>query len=468
MGSMSDFDLNAFLASQQSEGVSKGVGNFTISHEKASQKMSQYSLPREHAWVLKLVQAAVAWKCSKLTLKQSRTASTFHFELDDCSRLGSNQDLVSALLRADLESQEPIDSLAMALRVLVERAHLSFLLLIDRGTGTSQAIYAGVFFAEMGEKKRARERESWSRGVTLRIHHIPHTDTNRLLLNYIPIRHHGLPMLTELEQYAYVCPVPLYADGRRLDGVLRSSCMNWNFHRKPLRLAGLEIPGDQEPELPICDDFTNRILTVHDSTENLKNTSSISKYSDAYFVIGIGVPKHPLGSQRLVSRSKLVWVRKGVIVEEQFLPCLTKNLTLALFVSAEGLSTDLTGFHLLQNEVLEGRQKRVINRVIRALELEEIAARDFLENPEPEPAESEPKAESTNPLIAVSSKVFNRIYETVEKSWNPTVDWEKTGVGRRYPMELKKVIEDLKKYLERRELEPQDESLGPRPWVFKT
>ncbi|MCA9779553.1 MAG: hypothetical protein KC800_22650, partial [Candidatus Eremiobacteraeota bacterium] len=138
---MGDFNLDAFLAAQKGEGVSQGEGDFTISHEKARAKMTRYSLPREHSWVLKFVQAAAGWGCQKLLIQQTRTESLFVFQADDLSALPSNDELITSLLRSDFDSSRPTDRFGTALRIVVERAHLSFQLQIDRKDGAPQAIY---------------------------------------------------------------------------------------------------------------------------------------------------------------------------------------------------------------------------------------------------------------------------------------------------------------------------------------
>ena len=430
---MSDFDLNAFLTSQQAEGVSVGEGGFTISHQKASQKMSKYSLPREHAWVLKLVQSAVGWNCSKLTLTQTRTTSTFAFSLESFGHLPSNQELVTAILRAELERDDPISHLATALRVLVERAHLSFLLLIDRNDAESQAIYAGVYYAEMDEDKRARQRQNWGKGVTLQIHHIPHTEVNRLLLQYIPIRRHGLPMLLELERFAYVSPVPIFVDGRRVDGVLHSSALAWTYRKKPLRLQGIEILGHESPAFQVCQDLRDVVFHLGTSLEEafalVKQQEE--KVSQAYFVLGIEVPKVRLEVPKSVGRCQLCWVKQGVVVESKTLPSLTKHLSLQLYLSAEGIGTDLTGFHLTRSEIYKTRRDRALESLARALVLEIVASRHIL-----------PKASAG---VALSSGVVQRVTSVLDVFLNPIADWEAFEISHQYTRELAQISSQLQK-----------------------
>lgn len=378
---MSDFDLSSFLADQASQGESQGSGGFTISHEKAAKKMAEYSLPRDHAWVLKLIQAGVGWGCEEIKITQTRLDSTFHFRYTSFKALPTNKELVTAILKADLESSKPLDAFAMGLRLLVEKSHLSFHLLIDTGDVEPQAIYAGVYFGELDEKQRAAKREDWGLGITLTIHHIAHTDQNRLLLNYIPIRHHGLPMIEELEYYAFTCPVPLTVDGRRLDGIFRSSRFPWSGYFKPVRTAGIEIPGDEDPAFPMSPGFNNQVLSVFSPQHSLTKIDE-GTTAEAFFLLAAKSEKMEyFTTHRPIESSTLFWVRNGVIVDQEPLVPTAQLVRLYLFACADDLRSDLTGFQLLRDQKRMLRSSRLVLRMCQVLRLEKDAGRDLLARP---------------------------------------------------------------------------------------
>lgn len=361
---MTDFNLDAFLAAQQSQGVSQGQGDFTISHEKARSKMTRYSLPREHSWVLKLVQAAVGWGCTKINLCQTRTESTFWFQTEDFDALPTNDQLITALLRSDFDSPKPLDRFGTALRLVVERAHLSFQLQVDRGKDEAEAIYAGVFFTEIGEQRRERLRENWGCGVTLMIHHISHTEPNRFLLSFLPVKTHSLPLLQELEKFAYVSPVPIKVDGRWLDGPLRSSQLNWCYHRKPLRIDGVPVQG--LPELRLSEGFGDRTFTVKTSSRRAFRKPFDKKQAPVYLILGLEIEGGPYELQEMELRSCIHWVCDGVVVQTER-PLATKNVIVHVYANAGGLKTDLTSFHLVENEAFLERRRRIFGAVARYL-----------------------------------------------------------------------------------------------------
>ena len=387
---MTDFNLDAYLAAQQAEGVSQGEGDFTISHEKARAKMARYSLPREHSWVLKLVQADVGWGSTKIILTQTRTESTFWFQSENLAALPTNEQLITALLRADFDSHEPTDRFGTALRILVERAHLSFQLQVECGRQDPQAIYAGVYFAEQGEARRLRLRKDWGAGVTLMIHHISHTEPNRWLLNFLPVKSHSLPMLSELEKFAYVSPVPIRVDGRWIDGPLRSTELKWRYHRKPLRIDGLSVPGLSA--LPIADGFGDRTFTVRTSERRATRKPYEKKTASAWLIIGLEVERVPYELMEPEMRSSVHWVCDGVIVQTER-PLATQNVILNLYADASGLKTDLTSFHLVESEEFRERRRLVYEAVAAYLDIEIESERNIFEEDDDEKTVEDMKAE---------------------------------------------------------------------------
>ena len=65
-------DLLSYLEQQAGSGVKDSEGDFTVSHTNARKKLAKFALPRETAWVSKLVQAAVGWGMTRLQVGQSQ------------------------------------------------------------------------------------------------------------------------------------------------------------------------------------------------------------------------------------------------------------------------------------------------------------------------------------------------------------------------------------------------------------
>lgn len=431
---MADFDLSAFLAEQQSAGVSLGEGGFTVSHEKAALKMAKYSLPREFAWVLKIVQAAVAAKCASITVTQSRTSSTFAFEMEDRALLPTMQELVRAILQLTLESEKFVDRLGAALRMLVEKSHQSFLLRIDRGDGDPQSMYAGVYYGEMSEGERSAEKAQWNHPLCLRINHVPHTEENRFLLNLLPVKDQAVPLLLELERYAYVSPVPITLDGRRLDGILRTGALGWSPRKKPIRTARLEIPGDDDPRFDICPGFANRMFTLDQSVTGADKEDDEEGLSKGYLVLSLTTGRSRQHALERTRRCFVCWVRDGVVVEEELLSCATHSLGLRAYVCANDIGSDLTGFQLTKNFAYRGRRERIFSRLRRVLEIERQAQRDLFGFSE-DMVEAE-APEQPPPRFSAFLKSLKTLKFVKDTLTDQNAYWDKTAIGSAFRMDL--------------------------------
>lgn len=452
---VADFNLNEFLAQQQSQGTAQGEGGFTVSHSKAAQKMVQHSLPREFAWVLKIVQAAVGWACPVVTITQTRNSTTFIFTLPDPLVLPDNQELVKSILRFDTESDRPCDCLGAGLRILVERGHQSFMVRL----GEAPAIYAGVYFGEMGESARARHRERWTEALCLKINHIPHTHQNRLLLNYVPIKDYGLPLLMELERYAYVSPMQIYVDGRRIDGVLHSGALKWNIRKRPIRLSGLAVPGKDSPSLNVCEGFANQAVTLDTPREEIVRNSRQHGLSQAYFVLSFEAGRTIEETSARKRRCSLHWVRLGVVVESEPFPLQTRSLGLDIYASAEGLDSDLSGFQLQRNEAYLHRRLKVLQRMVQVLEFELSAERTIL-NP---PDESIPAMEQEKAKRKAIHGFIQALKIIHAEFTNNTAWWDLYQAGILYRTELLELHAELKKVVEPAQEAPVKNQTPPQP-----
>jgi hypothetical protein len=63
-----------------------------------------------------------------------------------------------------------------------------------------------------------------------------------------------------------------------------------------------------------------------------------------------------------------VWVQAGVVIERSPLPFDSKVLCLDLYLSGEGLETDLSGSQLIRNEALEQRQQNALREFQQVLQ----------------------------------------------------------------------------------------------------
>lgn len=359
-------DLGAFLAQQSAAGEVDSRGDFTVSHHEAVKKLARFALPRSHAWVCKLVQAAVRWGCFRLNLKQSRTESQFHLRFREVHQIPNEDAIVAGLVSGRVSGPEAMDALAMALRALVEQAKLSFVLVSDNGKSPPRPIYAGYHYGHVSETERMNPRFRPGPGLTLTVyHHRPYKEGPADVWDLLPPLHRGdVPIARELDQYAYVCPIPVSIDGRLVDGFLQASALKFSHSHRPLVQGGLSGLEYSPPRMRLPADFEEKVLSITTHPKRALRTYGGRKEAAAAFLLTYLVPADTRMPGNLPQkRSRLHWVADGVIVETETLEVETSDLSLEIYANASGLPTDLTGFTTLDNDQRALRRAEILKGV---------------------------------------------------------------------------------------------------------
>lgn len=362
-------DLNAFIEDQQDDGEYKGSGQFTIEHQKAARKMAKFALPRPTAWVCKFVQAAVGWPVSKLTVNQGRVYTVFHFEWIKLSELPTEDDLVRGILSSGISDDTPLGNLCMGLRALVEGEKLSFLVALNDGELKPKPVYAGAYFGELSEEKRLAPGFRERKGLTVTIAHTPEHKAHdpEQTRRYVQAR-----VIKELDGYCFLSPVPIILDGRRIDDPVRTPRFQAYSDFRPLFTGGLPVcegllamrtpKGFQERRMSL---FTDPRRTLRQYQGELPEVSAL-------ILIGSDIgPK----AQRSMAKSEICWVRSGVIVDSKSTWAVTECLRCKVYLPADDMPTDLTGFKISQEaaKMYESLVLRRVGEILRRLPLSEFA-----------------------------------------------------------------------------------------------
>lgn len=361
--SENQLDLGAFLQQHTEEGTKESEGGFTVSHTNAAKKLARFALPRPYAWVSKFVQAAVAWKCERLRIAQGKELTVFYFETRHLSKLPTEQEIVNTMLSGKIGGTRPIDSFCTGLRSLVEQAKLSFLLVVDDGEVRPKPIYAGRHFGRLTEEQRLSDGFRPGPGIAITVAHIP-SDVEKPL-PIIGGNGHQLRISEELDQYCYLSPIPIRVDGLQIDGPLRSSLYNSTDRYRPLLVGGVKVESDGEPPLPLPQSFGEKHLSLLTHPQRALRSYGDSKNDyAAAFLVGWHIPRI-LGEYEYPHRrfSSVHWVRHGVIVESKKLPVQTFGLGCQIFLNADGLKSDLTGFQLVETADTAEREMRGVRGV---------------------------------------------------------------------------------------------------------
>ena len=329
------------------------------------EKLSRHRLPRKEAWVSLLVQAAVAWRCPGLKMVQNRTETQFRYALPPSGPVEIQR--ILERLGSNFEAHDGDGFFSFALQVLMGDDDYSFLFYPMPPTCPQDGFHHGPYFGESSREEWRARRYSSSREMVLTVFHAP--VEARGPFRFKTVREHQIPLYWELNRHASYAPIPIYLDGRRADG---------RFFPDRGYTGGVDLVD------------VRGLSGLEFSPPNLVLPKSFASCTQALAVLGVA-PSSPVSAQR----SKIHWVRSGVLVEEAWLQRATLLLETRILINAEGLATDLSGFRLVDcvekraREVealkalageLKESQKVLDEKKNEALDLVETPPPDFLED----------------------------------------------------------------------------------------
>jgi hypothetical protein len=324
------------------EGDFDSSGAFTLSSEKALQKLAAYQLPDRGLWALKVVQAVVASGSTQpIRINQDRAEIIVRFEPESDWSL----DRIEAKLR-DPAPAEPADPGERSLH------HLAIAL-------WSVAIGEGRGFL----LRTPNESLSWKNGQIIRQPTrlwfekwrltVPHsaqgTLTARELLTRLRAAFRpNLEVHQALVDRAFACPVPLTIDGLRIDG--------WHQRRSgdiPLIMA--VGPGRS----PVFEPPASTLDKLSEARPGWRRAGQrvVPEFSLAMLVTAL-----PLAAGRARPLPcSLCWLVDGAVLEiESSLQPLTPCWA-TIYVSAVGLPTDLTSLALKRDKVYAAQRAQALN-----------------------------------------------------------------------------------------------------------
>ena len=364
--STASFDLSDFLSQQQGDGQFDSVGSFTVAVQEARRKLARFSLPRETAWVAKLLQAAVGWRANELSLTSSANASCFRLRPSHRYGVPHADEILKAFLSGDLGRADPLSRLCLALMSLGEQTHLPFLLVLDH-EHEPQIFDSGLLVREGGKLK---PEHRFPGGIALTVSHI-RADESKLRAFFFPARRAGrmYEMVRELYDQGPYCPMKLVYDSRPVN--------NWDPHRlygehtggRPLLTLGLSVktrktrpwvrpfdfPQAYWPEAP-----SEKPVAIPISNEECDVV--IRLWHEKTSVVKLGTRT----ATRTLAMSCLYWVVDGIVVGKVRFG-LPSTVRLEILADASELPTDLTGMSVIDSTRSEASRIMVIGAVAREL-----------------------------------------------------------------------------------------------------
>lgn len=339
--------LLEWLKEKQCEGNADSEGSFTLTQDRAWDKLAAFQLPFSEAWMVKLVQAAVALEAQEIAVYQTWQATSVIMR---GVRGLSHDDLVDAVLGWNRTPTSGLEHLSTAVRVLAKGVKRPFML--DYGEGSSQ-VWTGSRFAQ--RTVSARKDQS----LNFTVYHFSF-DTHSWQVSSDTMKATIVSLSEALMKHCYPCPVPLKLDGRTINGI--HSDPEFGVSQTSRTLGALAI---SSPELPPIDfPWGSRFKRCQQSDLQMELTTpglvtdSTSFGALAVLTAKLLTDRHGRATSELVAspaRGQMVWVRDGAVVQREELD-IPGRVTLSLVLGAEGLETDLTGFQLRKTEQYQARK----------------------------------------------------------------------------------------------------------------
>jgi hypothetical protein len=331
--------LDRYVATQLHAGTAESTGTFTLSPERAREKMRSFQMANPGSYVVKIVQAAVMGGASAIKVTATRNTLTLEFESED-PLLNSPEQLTQALLTVHALPESPLRHLAVGLNAATSPSLIELRWETPQG---SVILTESTVKAESCQSERCRFVVKKKRG----------------LLQWF----RGTVYLDEIHTLTSRCgygPCRIVLDG------LPISQPKWDsFHPSERDDIGLG-QGDKPPNLLERTREGQGSLLLSQPSERAYNTVGGVSQPDVWKgladTLGLPLLLHRTREQRIATSGALAirpvyegsgwvgFVKHGVFLESREVGDLGHPGAVVL-TCADTLTTDLSEFQLVENEV---------------------------------------------------------------------------------------------------------------------
>lgn len=323
-------------------------GQFTLEQSKAWEKLGSFQLPFPNAWVLKLVQAAVAHPTGRLEITQTRAEVIFCVaQVGDWTRKAVEK----AVFQLSDESSRALAHLAVGIRALVQLKTRPFSIQYPNG---NHHAWDGKRFVDLPDDSKV------SGTFSISVANFEFGQSGSVFAREFEAMAYRAEIVTTLSQHCHFGPVSLKVDSRESASFLGDPRFGITEQSRPLALLKAP-PASKMPTFVIAEPeefegeaIGNHSIALPELSRNLGQECSAAGLLSAFVKqkeVRTGVYYYDTRHDH----SEILWIRDGVIVQrEKFLR--PYELGLAAIVSAEGLETDLSGLVPRQGEAKNQRR----------------------------------------------------------------------------------------------------------------
>lgn len=351
---MSEFSLHQWLQSEQAAGTLESEGQFTIVQSKAWEKLGAFQLPFPEAWVLKLVQAALATDDTQLAIVQTREETRFDYlQAPDWT----SAELEKAIFDTSYKAERSLDHLAIAVRSLALKKTRPFSLRYSEGT---QVAWTGTSFTPLDTADPSPGTFSltvtnYEFGQSQIIFSTSHSQAAGFRAD----------IAKAVTSHCHLARHRVTLDGRRPDCYLADPDFGLSSHSQPLTLFKAEPVQEWNPIAVVGEFYFTTAQLRHKKVDVALPTEERMQRSLFATAAVLTLFFRPELHRRTLQldkwsfhsqerQSQILWYSDGVIVHREPLP-FEAPVGLGVIISTEGLAMDLTGFNPLDRPTKQAR-----------------------------------------------------------------------------------------------------------------
>ena len=368
------FNLGDFLDKESRVGTQESTGEFSVSNEKALEKLAQFSLVGEYTWLLKFLQSVFHWEPEKLDIEQTERYTVFYF--CPATELPTEREVADNLRDGLSQRDEPLSQLCLSLRALVQRAGLAFVLSINGEPDCNEPIYSGrdVFhsmsdYGNFSSWKTARSE----RGFQLFVSHFKGKEsiTGRLLPTFTNWERRGNKIAKLLMDNAVFHPTPIRLNGVHLNTITGHRTYGLSSRSRLIALGGIQDPQLDNLRLP----RSFRESTFSLSSTNRQDQEEIGEQCEfgAWYILKAKSPNTLRQNLSYFAKPlhEILWIKNGVVVERNIARGHSRLGQLTILLSAQNFPTDLSGLALIRSEDRSSIERHTLEKV--ALKIEDTS-----------------------------------------------------------------------------------------------
>lgn len=348
--------LDDMLEHLHQEGQFESQGHFTLDRRQALDKLSGFQLPTTHSWILKAVQSAVRLGAERIDIEVRYDHTRVRFWGGQSLSL---EQIEAAYFEVESQGRTALDHLKKALWGCAVQFRKPFQL---------QLANQPTALVGLGQNLSKRNLQPHA-STTLCVYHGTFEGSGSMLKSaankWGSVTHEVERELTEL---AYVCPVPLRLDKKRIDSLLYSPYNGFSPNNFPISV-GWECGQGPTFQLPpgIWQDFhlpESDYPAVHKLLKVPKVPDNPVEW--AYVASTAIWSSNERGFELQPRPSACHWIVDGVICHTQPLP-LRGPISLGLYLSGSESTVDLTGLQIIETGQSQQQIQRVVPAVLQVL-----------------------------------------------------------------------------------------------------